>query len=322
MNFQTVTGPAEVEAIEFADGHGHAWIDPPQGVSPAARLELKNAAAIEAELKDFRLAGGSLLVDCQPGGAGRDGRMLKKLSEATAVYLTATTGFHLEKYYQPDFWLWRATEHQAADYFIAELTSGLREASEVLATTIKVGYPGQIDGQTRTLMEGVAEAARQTGALVLFHTERGRNVEALLPFFDQRGVAPDRLYLCHVDKRPDLGLHQELAQAGALLGYDTFVRTKYKPRQNVWPLLTAMTEARLGGQIALGLDLALSAMWRHYGGQPGLIALPEQIWPALRQAEIEETDVVGLIGQNVARYLARKIKDGSFGSQGVSRLNP
>ena len=305
MNFQTVTGPAAVEAIEFADGHGHVWIDPAKSVAKAVQLPLKNATVIEAELKDFRLAGGSLIVDCQPGGAGRDGQMLKKLSEAAAVHLTATTGFHLEKYYQPDFWLWQASEHQAADFFVAELTSGLAEASEVLASTIKVGFSGKIEGQTQTLMEAVAEAAGQTGALILIHTERGENAEALLPFFDKRGVSPERLYVCHLDKRPDLGLHQELAQAGALLGYDTFIRSTYKPREHVWPLLKAMTEAGLAGHIAIGLDLALSSMWRHFGGQPGLIALPELIWPGLRQAEIEEADIVKLIGQNIARYLVR-----------------
>lgn len=332
MKIQTVIGLADTNDIELVDGHGHVWIDPPQGVTGRVRLELNDSGMITAELKSFRAAGGSAIVDCQPGGCGRDGNMLKKLSEETELYITATTGFHLERYYPREAWLWSASETAAANYFIAELTNGLHEAGDVLATTIKVAHDGgPIKGQTQVLMEAAAEAARQTGALLLFHTEQGRRAEELLPFFDKRGVSPGRLYLCHLDKRPDFGLHRELAQAGALLGYDTFVRSQYKPAQNVWPLLKEMIEARLGDHIALGLDLAYAGLWRHYrpatkttppnGRQqrqvssssphpeperPGLMALPDQIVPRLQQEEIDDTVVAKLAGQNILRYLARR----------------
>ncbi len=301
---QTVTDPLPVEAVTLADGHAHVWIQPPDGVDPAARLDLHDEAAICAELTDFRAAGGALLVDCQPGEAGRDARMLARISAATGVRITATTGFHQRKYYPPDCWLWSASAEEAAAYFIEELTIGTRESGGTIrATTIKVGYEGVITGQTRTLMEAAAEASRQTGALILFHTERGVNVEALLPFFSARGVPPERLYLCHVDKRPDAGLHRELAQAGVLLGYDTFARPKYDPDRTTWPLLTALVEAGLGGHIAICLDLALAELWQHYGGGPGLLFLPGQIVPRLRALGLPSQTVHDLTGGNIARRL-------------------
>jgi phosphotriesterase-related protein len=306
MNLQTVLGPTPVEDVKMADAHAHVWIDPPKGVAPKARFELNNARLIEAELKDFRSGGGTTLIDCQPGGTGRDARMLVKLSEAAGLHITATTGFHLERYYPGDYWLWSATEKAAADYFINELTAGVQEKGEVLAAAIKVGYAGKIEEQTRILMEAAAEASRQTGAALLFHTEEGFNVEALPLFFEDRGVAANRLYLCHMDKRPDVGLHQELAQAGVLLGYDTFVRTTYKPNQHAWPLLLEMIQKGYDGHIAIGLDMARSSMWRHYGGWPGLVVLPEQILSRLYSEGLSESVVEKLIGQNVARFLARQ----------------
>jgi len=306
MNLQTVTGPVPVEDVKLADGHAHLWIDPPKGVSPKFRMVLNTPQVIEAELKDFRSAGGTTLVDCQPGGCGRDARMLKKFSEATELHVTATTGFHLQSYYPSGYWLWFATEQEAAGYFLNELTTGLQEQDDVLATTIKVGYPGSIEGQTRTLMEAAAEAARQTGAVLLFHTEQGNGVEELPLFFEDRGVPSDRLYLCHVDKRPDFGLHRELAQAGVLLGYDTFVRSKYKPEKNVWPLLMEMVRGGWENHIAVGLDLALASMWQHFDGGPGLIALPDKILPSLHHNGFSESIVSKLTGQNVARVLVWK----------------
>ncbi len=305
MELQTVTGLIPLEDVKMADGHAHLWIDPPKGVSPQAQLILNNPYLIEAELKDYRSAGGTTLIDCQPGGCGRDARMLKKFSEASELHVTTTTGFHLSRYYPSGYWLWSASEQAALEYFVNELTAGVQENDEILATTIKVGYKGKIEGQTRILMEAAAEAACQTGAALLFHTEEGANVEALPTFFEDRGVAINRLYLCHMDKRPDFGLHCELAQAGALLGYDTFVRTSYKPQKNVWPLLLEMMRGGWVENIAVGLDLARSSMWRHFDGGPGLVALPDSILPRLHREGFSESVISKLIGQNVTQFLVR-----------------
>ncbi|MBE7472891.1 MAG: hypothetical protein DPW09_22290 [Anaerolineae bacterium] len=306
MQIQTVTGLIPVENIKVADGHGHVWISPPEGVKPDARLVLDNARLIEAELKDFRSAGGDTIIDCQPGGCGRDARMLVKLAEAAQLYITAVTGYHLQRYYPSGYWLWSASEEEAAAYFMEEIVGGMRETDgAVPATAIKVGYDGTFKEQNRVLLEAAAEAARQTGAPLLFHTEEGQNVEALPLFFEDRGVSSRRLYFCHMDKRPDLGLHRELAQAGVLLGYDTFIRPAYKPEKGVWPLLTEMVRQGWGRSIAIGLDMAASARWRHYQGQPGLAALLDQIIPRLRAENIEDAMIDRLIGPNVAERLAK-----------------
>lgn len=304
---QTVTGPLLREQVTLADAHSHVWIDPPKGVNPKARFELNDPRRIEAELKDFRSAGGNLLVDCQPGGCGRDARMLVKLAEAAELHLTAVTGFHLSRYYPSGHWLWTADEKSAAAYFINELTAGMQEKDGALAAAVKVGFDGKIEGQTRVLMEAAAEAARQSGAGVLCHTEAGFNAEALPLFFEDRGVAAGRLFVCHLDQRPDIGLHRELAQAGVLLGYETFNRPLSKPEKNVWPLLLQMVRAGHVARIAIGLDAARSARWRHYGGGPGLVALPDAILPRLHHEGLSETEVAALTGQNVARFLARPV---------------
>lgn len=306
MNLITVAGPVPASDVTLADAHAHLWIDPPPGVAPEARIELNRAGLIEAELRDFRAAGASLLVDCQPGGCGRNAAMLLRFARSTGLHVTATTGFHLQRYYPPGHWLWAASEEAAAGHFLRELVEGAEEAAGVRAATIKVGYSGEIEGRSRALMEAAAAAARAAGAVILFHTEQGRNVEALLPFFAARGVPPTQLYLCHVDKRPDLGLHRELAQAGVLLGYDTFVRPKYEPERNVWPLLLGMVEGGLAAHVAVGLDAALPSMWKRMGGEPGLLSLVQSIRPRLESAGVDAPTAAALLGGNVAHFLVRR----------------
>lgn len=310
MELITVTGLVSIDALQLADGHEHVWIDPPLGVAADARITLNDPVRIEQELASFRESGGSLLVDCQPGGAGRDSRRLRQLSAATGVHVTATTGFHQRKYYPSDDWLWnRASVEDACALFVDELTVGTQESRQttegppILAAVLKVGYEGTFVGRECVLMEAVAEASRQTGAAVLFHTEQGRNVEALIPYFERLGVPAARLYICHVDKRPDLGLHRELAQAGALLGYDTFTRPKYDPDQNAWRLLHALVAEGLSHSVAIGLDLAFSSSWRSFGGEPGLCFLPDSLVPRLRLEGFDDPAIRQLTAQNVAQRL-------------------
>ena len=86
MELQTVLGPIPIDDVKMADAHAHVWINPPKGVAPKARMVLNNPSLIERELKDFRSAGGTTLIDCQPGGCGRDARMLVKLAEGPRSY--------------------------------------------------------------------------------------------------------------------------------------------------------------------------------------------------------------------------------------------
>ncbi len=307
---QTVTGAFPVDSVRLADAHAHVWIQAPGGVAPEARIDLNDFGRIRQEVAQFADAGGTLLVDCQPGGAGRDTRMLRRLSEDTGVRITAVTGVHVRKYYPAASWQWRASGDEAAQYFIDELTHGTREsldghANPIHAAVIKIGYEGIIEGQTQTLMEAAAVAARQTGAAILFHTEQGRNAEALIPFFERHSIAPNRLYMCHVDKRPDIGLHRELAQAGVLLGYDTFGRPKYDPENGVWKLIPAMAEAGLTHAIAVGQDFAFPSMWRSYDGAPGLTFLQTGIMPRLRAVGLDDDAIQRMTARNIAERLAR-----------------
>lgn len=309
MFIQTVTGALPVESVRIADAHAHVWIDPPSGVTPEARIDLHDYKRIYQEVMQFANAGGTLLVDCQPGGAGRDTRMLRRLSNDTGVRITAVTGVHIRKYYPVASWQWRANVDEAAQYFIDELMYGTREsldisAEPIRAAVIKIGYEGVIEGQTQTLMEAAAVAAHQTGAAILFHTEQGRNAEALIPFYERHGIAPNRLYMCHVDKRPDIGLHRELAQAGVLLGYDTFGRPKYDPENGVWKLIPALAEAGLTHAIAVGQDFAFPSMWRSYEGEPGLTFLQSSIVPRLRAIGLNDDAIQQMTARNIAERLA------------------
>ena len=105
---------------------------------------------------------------------------------------------------------------------------------------IKIALEAEWDQCPQNCIEAAAAAALQTHALMEIHTEKGALAERACTYFLSAGLSPHQLVFCHMDKRPDLGLHKALADTGVALEYDTFFRPKYDPAGNLWPLLERM----------------------------------------------------------------------------------
>ena len=307
----TVTGPAAPDELGLADAHNHVWIVPPEGVAPGVPVLDDFARSLE-ELAFYRQAGGGALVDCQPGGCGRDGRILARLARQSGVRIIACTGFHLRKYYPTEAPQWSLSAQAACDLFAGELQHGMRETlgqpgeESARPGFIKAACEASLAASPLALLEGAAQAARQMGACVQVHTEKGQAAEEILEFFILQGVSPYRLVLCHMDKRPDPGLHRELAAEGVLLEYDTFFRPQYDPERNLWPLLAGMLNSGLAGNIALATDLADPAQWHASEGTggPGLAGLLTVVQARLQGMGTRERAIHALLGGNITRRLA------------------
>lgn len=295
---RSVSGWITCEDVRVADAHCHLWITAAVPDSP----QLGDETAAKAELLDFASKGGSLVLDCQPGSAGRNSNVLLRLARATSVKIVASTGFHLRRYYGTDLGPWSMDADGARRFFLQELCTSTVESASVRAGAVKAAWTGK--GQDEiVLMEAAAHAAREVGVGLTVHTERGRSVERLVPLLDRWGMRPGKVQLSHLDKRPDRGLHAELARAGYVLGYDTFLRPNYAPEKNVWPLLDWMIDAGLWMKIAIGLDLVDCAMWRVKGGH-GLRALALDIAGRLDRAGVDSEVVHALMAGNIVNLLS------------------
>ena len=214
----TVLGPVAAGELGVVDAHSHLYIALVAGGAADAPV-LTDEAGVGRELIAFRTAGGGAVVDCQPGGCGRDGRVLQRLAERSGVHVVAATGCHRGVYYPPDAPLFGLSATAAADYFRDEIVNGLVETRSGQATsdelrvtseeplplvtrhlvgrqesslvTQKAVFPGVIKiaaeatlaASPVALFEAAAAVARETGYAIEVHTERGAGVEDLLAFF-------------------------------------------------------------------------------------------------------------------------------------------
>jgi predicted metal-dependent phosphotriesterase family hydrolase len=294
----TVTGPIDPGQAGITDAHSHLWIAPVDGVSGAVPV-LDDEAAMTAELRSYRAAGGGTIIDCQPPGCGRDGRVLRRMAEASGVRIAACTGFHLRRYYADDYFLFSVSPTPAYEFFVTEITGHLAETDQARAGFIKIACEETLEKSPLHLIEAAVMASRATGAAVEVHTEKGADADRITRALIDLGLSPARLVLCHMDKRIDHPLHRALAQTGVMLEYDTFFRPQYEPDTRVWPLIEHMLDAGYAAQIALATDLA------HKDGRgPGLVGLVSQIMPRLRALGCDDSVVRKLAGENITDRLA------------------
>jgi phosphotriesterase-related protein len=303
----TVLGQVAPGELGIADAHTHGWIEPVPGAN-LKELIHDDEEGICRDLAAYRELGGKTIVDCQPGLCGRNGNKLRAVSQASGVHIIACTGFHLRRYYPPDTALFEMTAAEAAAFFLDEVREGLVESRAngipVYPGFIKIAAAASLDASPMALFEAVTEVSRQTGLAIEMHTEKGAAVEEFLDFFTGQGLAADRLVFCHVDKRPDIGLHRELASAGVLLEYDTFVRPKYQPEINAWPLVEEIIASGLSKQVALATDLALTNQWPYSGGFPGPTAFIAIVRDRLIDSGVSLEVTTRLMGENIADRLA------------------
>jgi predicted metal-dependent phosphotriesterase family hydrolase len=278
----SVLGPVDTSGDGWGpvDAHQHLFITGGVALERFPEIRLDDREACVRELKDVARAGGRVVIEATPIGLGRQPEWLAEASRRSGVTIVATTGFHRAAYYLHDHWVHQAGAERIAEAIVADLTEGIDafdyaapwiERTEVRAGLIKVGTEHHaITSTQERITEGVGIAHQRTGAPVTAHLEAGTFGVELLERLRVAGVPPDAISLAHVDQNPDPPYLRELAGAGAFLVFTTVGRPKYGPDSGVVALLADLAEAGYLDRLLVGGDMARRAMWRAYGGGPGL----------------------------------------------------
>ena len=291
----------------FIDSHIHLWFERYDGFSET-KTGFDAYQYIKNELIKFKSGGGVCVIDCTPYGLGREGNILRQLSLDSKINIITVTGFHNQLYYSHDFFLWSSSIREAENFFSAEIEENLFECRtsnrSIKAGIIKIPFLGKLEGQYLKLAIAAVNTSLKTGAPMLVHTDQGINVERIVEFLEGSGLDPKKVILHHMDKRPDIILHTELARKGYLLEYDTFLRPKYEPDKNLWLLIIKMIQAGYEDSIFTGSDIYENEMWDNVSKNGGLPAFFDAITIRLKQSGISSEVIKKIVGGNMAIFLS------------------
>lgn len=265
------------------------------------------------EIAAFCKAGGQALVDMMPPGIGRNPEGLVTLAQRTGCHIIATTGFHKERYYDAQHWLYTYSVETIAQLFADEVTMGMDQWGyrgphtrriEARAGIIKVATDYyKWTAWTDKWFEAAAMAQLSTGVPIATHTEHGVLAIEQVKKLTDLGVPGDKIIVGHIDKNPDPYVMRDLVAMGAFLEFDGPSRQKYGPDTITVALIQDAVTYGYSQRILLGMDLARRSYWPTYGGGPGLTYLLRQFMPRL-QAEGLGNIVPLLLVENPAHALA------------------
>jgi predicted metal-dependent phosphotriesterase family hydrolase len=304
----TVAGPRPAGSLGVVDAHDHLFV-----ASPALRGgELEDPGPVIEEVREARASGIASLVELTPIGLGRRPDLMRRVMDETGVAVIAATGYHRDAHYPAEHWVRGASVELLARRAITDLVEGMHPndwlddapLDPARAGVIKGGASYQrISREEHRRLEADAAASAATGAAIVVHTEIGTCGHEIVDLLEAGGAATDRIALAHLDRNPDLELHEELAARGAWLVYDTIGRIKYRPDSDLLDLIEGMIAAGQGDRLALGLDLGVRDYYRSFGGGPGLRSLMAAFVPRLRR-RIGDAATDALLVANPARLYA------------------
>lgn len=306
---RTIWKDISQEEAGHAQCHEHIWLTKGASCQKNPALCIDDRERSLQELKDYRLAGGRLIVDAQPTGCGCSARMLAELSMESGVYIVACAGFHKKEFFdRTELLSW--PEKALSRLYIREIKEGIPDSggksSFCRAGILKAAAGGgwQTDPVYRRLFEAVAHAAVMTGAPVMIHTEKGNDILALIHWFRERGVLPERLLICHLDRTHyDPSYHKEVLSTGCFLCYDSIRRYKYVSEAEELSLLRQMKEAGLLSQIVLSLDTTNRRLRSYGAADMGLDYIRTVYLPLLKEQGFTDSELRQMCIANAGKIL-------------------
>ncbi len=307
---RSVSGPLNPAELGHVQCHEHIWLrrGPSADCNPALCMDDFDKSL--AELREYRSAGGSAIVDAQPAGFGRDAGMLQKLDTTGGVHILAVTGFHKLQFMEADAPLRRMSQADMTSFFLSELEQGLicpgGRRLDAQAALVKLAYErgGWTDSDYAPLFSAAARAAAESGAPVMVHTEKGNDILGLIKWLNNCGVPAQKLLICHLDRtHHDAQYHRRVLDTGCTLCYDSVHREKYVSAEQELALIKEMCADGYADRIVLSLDTTNRRLRAYNASDMGLDYILTTFIPRLHECGIKNAHIEAMCRKNAAHFL-------------------
>ena len=276
-------------------------------------LLIDEPPVMASELRRYREAGGTTIVDATPAGLGRDVRTLEWLACQTGVNVIAGCGYYIKETHPAGM------ESRSVDDLATEMIRDITVGMD--GTDLKAGVIGEIgvatcpmDPVERNVLRAAAIAQQETGCALIAHSAPGAESPfEVLGVLAEAGADLTRVVQSHLDDRfrTDVDKYRRVADMGANLGLDTFGRELYyRARRRQLPsddlrveAVVSLIEAGLLDHIFPAQDICFKHELGAHGGH-GYDHFLRRIVPRLRRSGVSQEELDRMLRLNPARVLS------------------
>ena len=299
-NIHTTLGLIELGDLGRVDVHEHLIIEGSSIERMYPEFIHGDAELISYEVKSWKRAGGGVLVDSSPIGAGRSPRKLERVSRLSGVPIIISTGFHKSTYYSCDHWVYERTVDQIHKIILKECSLGVlvsdnlparSERSTMRAGMVKAGIDSMgLTPFLKKILKAAYPIIKNLNIPLMIHTEKDAPYMKLADWLESNNFPSEKIVFCHMDKSPEFDLHRELTYRGYFIEYDSMVR-KSPTIDKLVKLIIGLFENNLGNKLLFAGDLARKSYWKCYGGNPGLTYLISGLNSKLIEVGISKKEI-------------------------------
>jgi phosphotriesterase-related protein len=280
-------------------------------LSVPENIVLHDADVAAQELAHVRSAGGSGVLELTLDGMGRRLAELPEISRRSGVHVMVGAGFYVEDTMAED--VKTASIDVLTQRLIGELTDGIGDTGIRPALLGEIGTSWPVTDAEWRVVRAAARAGAETGAAVYTHQSfRGKGGTSVLEAILAEGMSPDRVIIGHLDEFWDPGYHREIAQAGAVLAYDTFgsdfhygsAKLRNPTDAERLDMVEWLLSEGYGSQLVIAQDVWAQANLRRNGGN-GYDHLFRRIGPAIAEIAGDPATVDQILIHTPRRLLER-----------------
>ena len=321
----TVQGPVSPDQITFCQCHEHLALSKGVSYLKTPVLLIDDPQKSTQEAIQLIKAGGSLIVDAQPGGCNRMESMLLSISIHSGLHIVSSCGFHKLSFYPENHWIFQIDEHALSLFFLEELTHGMFQnidhdfnpffspdcdrsnQTSIRAGIVKMALDREnLSPRYRTLFTAGANAAIQANVPAMIHIETDSDPIALFHFLKNLGLSPSKMIFCHMDRAiADLSIHEKLLQEGVYLEYDTIGRFKYHSDLREIKIFQHMIAAGFEKQLLFSLDTTRARLKSYDPSAIGLDYLLTTFVPLMKEHGITDRQIQGISHNNFIRIFSK-----------------
>lgn len=306
MPIQTVLGPIQPEELGITLMHEHTFVDAWEW---GGRVDYNSIVDDEdllvEELKYYRDAGGSGLVDVTPSDLGRNPTGLHRLSQATGLHIIMGCAWYRERVYPR--YVYELSTNQLADRIVKEFVEGAD------GTGVRPGIIGEIGTERfhitpaeERVFRAAARAQRVIGAAITTHTTHfGDLALEQVALLTEEGVRPDRIVIGHLGERRHIKDVLAVARTGVYVQIDHVGRSASagtQPERQRARNVAALVRAGHLDQVLISMDICANSLL-HWNGGHGYDYLLRQFVPLLQEEGLTESQIHTILVENPRRVL-------------------
>lgn len=304
----TVTGSISPAAMGLTLVHEHVLVDfiGADKIHPGRWQHGQVMPVALPYLQQWKELGGQTLVECTPAYLGRDPLLLRKLAEASGLYLITNTGYYgaANNKYLPAH-AFTETAGQLARRWVLEWQHGIA-GTGIKPGFIKIGVDeGPLSGLHRKLVQAAARTHLRTGLPIASHTGKAPAAFEQLEILEQEGVAPRAFIWVHAQGEKDFSRHVQAAKKGAWVSLDGISGANM---EEYVPLLQHLKKENLLHRVLISQDAGWYRPGEPKGGDyRGYTDLPAKLLPRLKQASFSEAEIHQLLETNPANAFTIRV---------------